>query len=208
MVADDHRVVRDGLVSILESSGDATVVGQAGDGQEAVALAAKVRPDVLVVDISMPKLNGMEVVRRVKAENSKIGILVLTMHDEEEYVIHLVKAGADGYLLKDTAGADLIAAVKSIHSGRGHFSPQAAQILADQYRRPASVNEDPYGSLTPREREVFHLIVEGLTTKEVARDLGISAKTAENHRARILEKLEVRNTVELVRYAARRGLLS
>ena len=166
------------------------------------------RPDVLVVDISMPKLNGMEVVRRVKAENSKIGILVLTMHDEEEYVIHLVKAGADGYLLKDTAGADLIAAVKSIHSGRGHFSPQAVQILADQYRRPASVNEDPYGSLTPREREVFHLIVEGLTTKEVARDLEISAKTAENHRARILEKLEVRNTVELVRYAARRGLLS
>ena len=118
----------------------------------------------------------MVMMRRAQEENSKIGVLVLTMHDEEEYVIHLVKAGADGYLLKDTAGADLIAAVKSIHSGRGHFSPQAVQILADQYRRPASVNEDPYGSLTPREREVFHLIVEGLTTKEVARDLGISPR--------------------------------
>ena len=208
MVADDHRVVRDGLVSILESSGEATVVGQAGDGQEAVILAAKLRPDVLVVDISMPKLNGMEVVRRVKEENPKLGVLVLTMHEEEEYVIHLVKAGADGYLLKDTAGADLIAAVKSIHGGRDYFSPQAAEILADQYRRPAAVNEDPYGSLTPREREVFHLIVEGLTTKEVARELDISVKTAENHRARILEKLELRNAVELVRFAARRGLLS
>ena len=207
MVADDHRMVREGLVSILESLPGASVVAQAADGIEAVEMATAERPDVLVVDIAMPRLNGLEVVRRVKESCPEIGILVLTMHEEEEYVVHLVKAGADGFLLKDSAGDELLAAVKSIRAGQGYFGKHAAKVLADQYRRPAQEAEDPYGALTPREREVFHLIVEGHSTKEVARELDISVKTAENHRSRVLEKLDVRNTVELVRYAARRGLL-
>ena len=207
MVADDHRMVREGLVSILESLPGANVVAQASDGIEAVEMAREKRPDVLVVDIAMPRLNGLEVVRRVKEDNPEMGVLVLTMHEEEEYVVHLVKAGADGFLLKDSAGDELLAAVKSIHAGRGYFGAHASKVLADQYRRPTKEAEDPYGALTPREREVFHLIVEGNSTKEIARSLDISVKTAENHRSRVLEKLDVKNTVELVRYAARRGLL-
>ena len=207
LVADDHRMVREGLVSILEHSGEAHVVGQAADGIEAVQLAAALSPQVAIVDISMPRLNGLEVVRRLKEKSPSMGILVLTMHEEEEYVIHLVKAGADGFLLKDSATEELITAVKTIHAGRGYFGPHAAKILAEQYRRPAEISGDPYGALTAREREIFHLIVEGMTTKEIARQLGISVKTAENHRARVLEKLDARNTVELVRYAARNGLL-
>lgn len=207
MVADDHRMVREGLVSILESMPGTRVVAQASDGMEAVEMARSVQPDILVCDVGMPRLNGLEVVRRVKEERPETGILVLTMHEEEEYVVHLVKAGADGFLLKDSAGEELLTAVREIHAGNGYFGAHASRVLADQYRHPTAAAGDPYGALTPREREVFHLIVEGQSTKEVARALEISVKTAENHRSRVLEKLDVRNTVELVRYAARRGLL-
>jgi DNA-binding NarL/FixJ family response regulator len=147
------------------------------------------------------------VVRRLREALPETRVLVLTMHEEEEYVLHVVRAGASGYLVKDSPASELIAAVHSLRAGRGYFGPQAAKTLADQVQRPDRSMEDPYGALTPREREVFHLIVEGLTTKEIARRLGISAKTAENHRARVLDKLDVRNTAELVRYAVRRGLL-
>jgi len=132
---------------------------------------------------------------------------VLTMHQEDEYVLQAVRAGASGYLVKDSAASELLAAVRSLHAGHRHFGPQAARALAVQVQYPERVPEDPYGNLTAREREVFHLMVEGLTTKEIARRLEISTKTAENHRSRVLAKLDVRNTAELVRYALRRGLL-
>src|SRR4029079_11492187 len=155
--------------------------------------------------IGMPRLSGLEVVRRIRLEVPHTRVLVLTMHEEEEYVLHLVKAGASGYLVKDSAATDLLAAVRALSKGQGYFGPYAARVLAEQYTRPHE-SSDPYGTLTPREREVFHLVVEGKTTKEVAKALAISPKTAENHRTRLMDKLGVHNTAELVRYEARRGL--
>jgi DNA-binding NarL/FixJ family response regulator len=207
LVADDHRIVRESLVSVLEASGTCEVVGQAADGIEAVELALKLRPEVAIVDISMPRLGGLEVVRRLRAELPDTRVLVLTMHEEEEYVLHVVRAGGAGYLLKDAATTELLQAVRDLHAGRGHFGPYAARVLAEQAKQPRRDLDDPYGRLTAREREVFHLLIEGRTTKEVARALDISAKTAENHRAHVLEKLGAHNIADLVRYAVRKGLL-
>lgn len=213
LVADDHTIVRQGLVGLLRASGECEVVGEAADGLEAVEKAQWTHPDVIVLDVSMPHLSGIEVVRRIRGELPATRILVLTMHEEEEYVLHMVRAGAAGYLVKDSAASELLAAVRALASGQDYFGPQAAKVLADQYRWPerdadADIEADPYGPLTDREREVFHLVVEGRSTKEIARALGISFKTAENHRSRILDKLDLRNTAELVRYAARKGLLT
>jgi two-component system response regulator NreC len=207
LVADDHTLLRDGLVALLNGSGECAVVAEAADGISALAEAERTRPDVAVIDISMPKLNGMEVVRRLTQVLPATRVLVLTMHAEEEYVLHVVRAGAAGFLLKDSASAELIAAVKNLHAGRGYFGPHAAHVLAQAVHKPKAALDDPYRALTAREREVFHLIVEGQTTKEIARRLTISAKTAENHRTRVLEKLEARNTAELIRYAVRHGLM-
>jgi DNA-binding NarL/FixJ family response regulator len=207
LIADDHTMVRESLVSVLQAEGDVQVVAQAADGIEALEKAILTRPDVVIADLSMPHLNGIEVVRRLREALPDTKVLVLTMHREDEYVLQAVRAGASGYLVKDSAAAELLAALRSLHAGRGYFGPQAAKTMADQLQHPERTQDDPYGRLTPREREVFHLIAEGLTTKEIARRLDISVKTAENHRGRVLEKLDVRNTAELVRYASRKGLL-
>ncbi len=207
LIADDHTIVREGLVNLLEEDGICSVVDQAADGIEAVEKALATRPDVAIFDLTMPRLSGLEAVRRVHEALPSTRILVLTVHEEDEYIIPIVRAGASGYLVKDTASAELLTAVKTLHGGQAYFGPQAARALADQVHSPDKSPEDPYGSLTPREREVFHLVIEGKTTKEVARDLGVSVKTAENHRARVIEKLKVGNTAGLVRYAARHGLL-
>ncbi len=207
LVADDHTIVRQGLVSLLSESGECEVVAEAADGLEAVEKAHATHPEVAVLDLSMPRLSGLEVVRRLHEELPGTRLLVLTVHEEEEYVLPIVRAGAAGYLVKDSAASELLAAVRAVHSGRGYFGPQAARALAEQVRHPETPAGDPYGPLTPREREVFHLVVEGRTTKEIARAMGISLKTADNHRSRVLAKLGVHNTAELVRYAARKGLL-
>lgn len=207
LVADDHRIVRESLVALLEASGICQVVAQAADGMEAVELALRLRPQVAILDISMPRLNGIEVVRRLRAELPETRTLMLTMHEEEEYVLHVVRAGASGYLLKDSATSELLQAVRDLHAGRGHFGPYAARVIADQVHQPRRDLDDPYGRLTPREREVFHLLIEGRTTKDIARVLAISIKTAENHRAHVLEKLAAHNVADLVRYAVRKGLL-
>lgn len=207
LVADDHTILREGIVALLEGSGECQVVAQASDGLQAVELALKTRPDVLVVDISMPGLGGIEVVRRLSKDLDPARILVLTMHAEEEYVVHVVRAGASGFLLKDSPGSEMLAAVRALAAGRGYFGAHASRVLAQQMQQPKAALDDPYRDLTPREREVFHLIVEGLTTKEIARKLDTSVKTAENHRSRVLGKLDARNTAELVRYAVKHGLL-
>ena len=207
LIADDHTMVRESLVSVLQADGDVQVVGQASDGIEALEKAVQLRPDIVIADLSMPRLNGIEVVRRLREALPDTKVLVLTMHQEDEYVLQAVRAGASGYLVKDSAAAELLAAVRSLHAGRGYFGPQAAKTLAEQLQHPERALEDPYGRLTAREREVFHLMAEGMTTKEIARRLGISVKTAENHRGRVLDKLDVRNTAELVRYALRKGLM-
>ncbi len=207
LVADDHTIVRQGVISLLEESGEVQVVAEAADGIEAVEKALATRPDIAILDLTMPRLNGLEAVRRIHEQLPQTRILVLTVHEEDEYVIPIVRAGASGYLVKDAAVKELMSAVSALQKGQGYFGPQAARALAEQYRH-GQQSDNPYGSLTPREREVFHLLTEGKTSKEIARALEISVKTAENHRARIIEKLAVSNTAGLVRYAARMGLLS
>lgn len=206
LVADDHTLVREGLVKILQETEEIEVVAEAADGVEAVEKAHETRPAVAVLDISMPRLSGMEAVRRILDDVPNTKILALTVHDEEEYVVHMVKAGVSGYLVKDSAATELVNAVRALAAGQSYFGPQAAQVLAEQYRRPKDFT-DPYGELTKREREVFHLIVSGSTTKEIATTIGVTPKTADNHRSRVMRKVGVRNTAELVRYAAKSGLL-
>lgn len=208
LIADDHTLVRESLVAMLETAGVCRVVAQAANGLDALALAAEHQPDVAIIDISMPHLGGLEVVRRLQADIPGIRVLVLTMHEDQEYLLQAVRAGATGFLLKDSPKAELVAAVRNVGEGRGYFSPEASRILAEQLHRPRQAIDDPYGSLTPREREVFHLVIEGLSTKEIARQLDISTKTAENHRSRVLAKLDARNTADVIRYAVRRGLMT
>jgi DNA-binding NarL/FixJ family response regulator len=207
LLADDHTVVREGLVALLQADGRIEVVAQAGDGIEAVEQAAACRPDVAIVDLSMPRLAGIDVVSRIHKSLPSTRILVLTYHDEEEYVLPLVRAGASGYLVKDAASTDLRRAVEALAAGQAWFGPQAARVLAEAQRRAPDDVDDPYERLTTREREVMRLVCDGHSTKAVARLLRISVKTAENHRSRVLDKLTVGNTAELVRFAARRGLV-
>lgn len=207
LVADDHTIVRQGIVSLLRDSGVCEVVAEAANGLEAVEKAMAVRPAVALIDITMPRLNGLEVVRRIRQALPDTRVLVLTVHDDEEYVLPIVRAGATGYLLKNAAATELVEAVQTLNRGKAYFGPEAARVMAEQLRNPGEAQADPYQRLTPREREVFHLVVEGKASKEVSRLLGISVKTAENHRARLMEKLTVHNTAELVKYAARKGLL-
>jgi DNA-binding NarL/FixJ family response regulator len=207
LVADDHTIVRQGLVALLADNPRWEVIAEAGDGLAAVEKALETKPDIAIIDLSMPRLSGLEAVRRIHENLPATRILVFTVHEEVEYIIPIVRAGASGYLVKDSAVAELERAVSALAAGQTYFGPQATRVLADSYRHSERAQEDPYGSLTPREREVFHLVIEGNTTKEVAQQLGTSVKTAENHRARVMDKLRLHNTAELVRYAAKRGLL-
>jgi DNA-binding NarL/FixJ family response regulator len=207
LLADDHTVVRQGLVSVLKASGDLEVVAEASDGHEAVEKALQTRPDVVVLDITMPRLSGFEAARRIRKALPAARILALTMHDDEEYVLKMVRAGVSGYLVKDAAASELVTAIRALRSGKGFFGPQAAKALAEAYQGEGVMPEDPYGRMTDREREVFHLIVEGKTNAQIAGVLFISPKTVDNHRTRLMEKLRVHSTAELLRYAARHGLL-
>ena len=207
LLADDHTVLRESMATALRAAGDCLVVAEAGDGVSAIEQALATQPDVAIVDISMPRLNGIEVVRRLTADLPRTRVLVLTMHEEEEYVLHVVRSGAAGYLLKHAATSELLQAVRELAAGGVHFGPYAAKVLADQVQQPHRATSDPYGELSAREREVLHLMADGLTTKEISKKLGISVKTAENHRGRVLAKLGLRNSAELVRYAMRKRLV-
>lgn len=207
LVADDHTIVRQGLVQLLTETEGWEVIAEAGDGVEAVEKAIERKPDIAIVDLSMPRLSGIETVRRIHECLPDTRILVFSVHEEVEYIVPIVRAGASGYLVKDSAITELQSAVSALIAGKTYFGAQAKRILEDNHERLEHLEQDPYGSLTPREREVFHLVVEGHTTKETARRLGTSLKTAQNHRARLMEKLRVHNSADLVRYAAKRGLL-
>ncbi len=206
LLADDHTIVRKGLVQILKAGG-VDVVGEAQDGAEAVEKAVELKPDVVLLDISMPGLSGLEAARRIKNALPRARILVLTMHDEDEFVLKMVRAGVSGYLVKDGAVSDLLAAIHALAAGKGYFGPQASRALAEVYQAGRSVPEDPLARLTEREREVFQLVIEGRTNPQVAELLHISPKTVDNHRTRLMEKLGVHGTAELVRLAARHGLI-
>jgi DNA-binding NarL/FixJ family response regulator len=208
LIADDHTIVRQGLVGILKASDDIEVVGEAGDGAEAVEKATKLKPDVVVLDVSMPHLNGIEAARRIRDALPGTRVLVLTMHDDEEYVLKMVRAGASGYLLKDSAASELLAAIRTLKAGKASFGPHATRALAEAYQSDRPLPEDPFERLTDREREIFQLVVEGKTNAQIAEMLFISPKTVDNHRTRMMEKLGVHGTAELVRFAAKHKLLS
>jgi DNA-binding NarL/FixJ family response regulator len=208
LVADDHTIVRQGLVGILKASPDIEVVAEAADGSEAVEKSLKTKPDVVVLDVSMPRLSGIEAARRIHEALPAARILVLTMHDDEEYILKMVRAGASGYLLKDGAASELLAGIRNLKAGKTHFGPHAAKALEEAFARDRPAEPaDPYERLTDREREVFQLVVEGKTNAEIGALLFISAKTVDNHRTRLMEKLGLHSAAEVIRYAARHKLL-
>lgn len=210
LLGDDHTLLRHGLRKIVEEKPEWQVVAEAGDGREAVRQALALKPDVAVLDIAMPLLNGIDATAQIVRRAPEVKVLILSMYSQEAYVSRALHAGATGYLLKDSAGKDLVKAIATVATGKSYFSPAIAKLMLDDYvRRVASTSVvDKYESLSEREREIFQLIAEGRSNKEVAELLGISVATVETHRARILEKLDVHNTAELVLYAVRRGVIS
>jgi DNA-binding NarL/FixJ family response regulator len=210
LLADDHTVMRAGLRLLLERHENFEVVGEAADGREAVEIATEQKPDVVVMDVAMPHLNGVEAARQILTRNPDIAIVMLSMHSDESYVLRSLKAGARGYLLKDSAEADLIAAIQAIIEGRSFFSPGVRALLKEDYiyRLQKFGADDTYELLTAREREVLQLVAEGRSNKEVASLLGLSLYTVETHRTHILQKLNLHSVPELILYAVRKGIIS
>jgi two-component system, NarL family, response regulator NreC len=209
LIADDHTLVRQGLRKIIEARPEWEVVAEAGTGREAVQQTIDLQPDVVIMDVAMPHLNGVEAVQQIHRRAPHVRVLMLSMYADEAYVTRAVRAGAAGYLLKDSADADLIGAVQALSQGKSFFSPSVAKVLVDEYVRHLSERgiTDRYDALSEREREVFQLVVEGYSSKEVASLLQISPATVETHRAHVMEKLGVHTTAELVLYAVRKGVI-
>ena len=203
LLADDHLVVREGLRSLLEAAGF-KIVGEARDGREALKLARMLEPEVTVLDIGMPLLNGVDSCRELLREVPEMRIIMLTVHSEDAYVIEALRSGARGYVLKTQAGSDLVRAIGEVTQGRIYLSPSVSSAVVQAFLAGATSPADP---LTPREREVLQLVAEGRSTKEVAGILGVSVKTAETHRTRLMTKLDIHHTAGLVHYAIRRGLI-
>ena len=209
LLADDHTLVRQGLRKMLDEHPEWHVVAEAGDGREAVRLVEESKPDVAIIDVAMPLLNGIETTRQIARRFPRVNILVLSMHADEAYVTQILKAGAIGYLLKDSADVDLMKAVAAVAQGQSFFSPAVARLMLADYVRPKPDGEliDRYDTLSDREREVFQLVAEGKSNKEAAAILFISVNTVETDRARIMEKLNVHSAAEIVLYAVRRGVV-
>lgn len=203
LLADDHQIIRDGMKAFLEREGY-KVNAEAENGQQAVRLAMKLRPHIAVLDITMPILNGLDAAREILSGAAGAKIILLTMHDEKSYVLEGLRIGVKGFVTKTHAAEDLVQAIRHALQDRTYLSPELSQIVFDSMHTKNETLEDP---LTPRERQVLQLVAEGKTSKESARLLNISAKTAETHRARIMEKLNIHETAGLVRYAIRRGLI-
>lgn len=210
LLADDHAVVRKGLRYLLETQGQHTVIGEAADGREAVRLCSEMKPDVVVMDIAMPGLNGIDATAQILKENPDIAVVILSMHSDESYILRALTSGAKGYLLKDSAEEDLVKAIETVASGRPFFSPVIAQAMLDDYVRQLQMRgvQDSYDLLTDREKEVLQMLAEGKSNKEVATILNLSPYTVETHRNRIMQKLNLHNTAELVLYAVRKKLIT
>ena len=209
LLGDDHTVLRQGLRKILADRRDWRVIAEAGNGREAVSKALELTPDVAVLDIDMPLLNGIEATRQIVRRAPSVRVLILSMHSDQAYVTQAVQAGARGYLLKESAGAELIEAIAAVGAGKTFFSPSVAQVVFDDYVRGLTDRgiTDRYDALSEREREVLQLVAEGRSSKEIAELLSISPATVETHRTHVLQKLGLRNTAEVVRFAARRGIV-
>jgi two-component system response regulator NreC len=210
LLADDHTVVRDGLRALLERQPDMTVVAEAADGRDALRLVETERPDVVVMDIAMPTMNGIEATRRITACCPDTAVVILSMHQDESYVLRSLKAGAKGYLLKDSLRTDVIAAIRAVAQGRSYLTRKVSRILQEDYVRQLDRRglDDSYDLLTDREREVLQLVAEGRTNKEVASLLNISLTTVETHRTHILQKLGLHSVPELILYAVRKGIIT
>ena len=209
LLADDHGIVRRGLRSLLEEAG-VSVVAEAADGLEAIRLTEEHRPDLVILDIGMPKLNGIEVAARSQKLDRPPGVIILSMHADESYIIRALAAGARAYLLKDATDEDLLPAVRAVGAGKPFFSPTVTAVLVEDYVRALQKRglSDSYHLLTDREREVLHLLAEGRSNKEVATLLDLGLSTVETHRANLMQKLNLHNTAEIVLYAVRKGLIS
>ena len=210
LLADDHTVMRSGLRLLLERQPDFEVVAEAEDGRQAVALCEQIHPDVVVADVAMPNLNGIEATRQITSSLPGTVVIILSMHSDETYVLRALRNGARGYLLKDSAEADLIAAVRAVSEGKSFFSPTVMRMLLDDYVRQLQEKgiEDSFELLTGREREILQLVGEGKANKDIAALLNLSLHTVETHRTRILQKLNLHSTPELILYAVRKGLVS
>ncbi len=210
VLADDHTIMRNGLRLALERYSDFSVVGEASNGREALEAVDQSAPDIVIMDIAMPILNGIEAAKRITSAHPRIAVLILSMHSDEGYILRALKAGARGYLLKDSAEADLIQAVRAVSAGKAFFSPAVSKVLADDYVRQVQQRgaEDPYELLTARERELLQLVAELKPTKDIAALLGVSPHTVVTHRNNLMQKLNVHSIPELVLYAVRRGVIS
>lgn len=207
LLVDDHRIIREGLRALLEQQPDFEILGEAGDGRSAVRMVREHKPDVVILDVAMPDLNGIEACRQIVSENPYTRVLALSMHSGKKFVSEMLAAGASGYLLKDSAVEELVQALKTVVSNKIYLSPQIAGIVVEDYVQFMDRGADnKISKLTAREREILQLIAEGNSTKEIAATLNLSVKTIESHRRQIMEKLELYNVAELTKYAVREGL--
>ncbi|MGA2431731.1 MAG: response regulator transcription factor [Candidatus Acidiferrum sp.] len=210
LLADDHTLIRRGLRLLIEQQPDLVVVGEAEDGRQAVSLAASLKPDVAVLDIGMPNLNGIEAAKQITEGESGAAVVILSMYSDETYILRALKSGARGYLLKDSAESDLVHAIRSVAEKKSFFSPTVSRVLLEDYMRKLqrTGGESSYDLLTPREREVLQLIAEGKSNKEVADMLNLSVYTVETHRGNLMKKLNLKGVPELILYAVRKGIIS
>jgi two-component system, NarL family, response regulator NreC len=209
LIADDHGIVRQGLRALLEKSPEISVVGEASDGREAVRLAAELRPNIVVMDIAMPLLNGVDATSQILGRDPDVKVIILSMHSDESYILRALSVGAKGYLLKDSAEGDILPAVETVAKGRPYFSPVIASTLLDEYLQAMKKNQvrDSFDLLTDREKEVLQLLAEGKSNKEVAALLNLSPYTIESHRTSLMQKLNLHNTAEIVLYAVRKNII-
>ena len=209
LLADDHRILREGIRSLLEKEPDIEVVAEASEGGEAVAKAQQLSPDLVLMDITMPGMNGLEATRQIKALKPGVKVLILTMHESNQYISQFLRSGASGYVLKDTAAQELVGAIRAVNQGDAFLYPSIARMLLEEYLQKVQSGEErgSYDGLTDREREVLRMVAEGKTNKEIADDLSLSVRTVQAHRANLMGKLHMHDRTELVRYAIRKGLI-
>ena len=209
LVVDDHTVVRDGVCALLALAGDIEVVGEAANGSEALKLVKELEPNVVLMDMAMPIMGGLEATRRMCKEFPRTKVLVLTQYDDKEYVFPIIEAGASGFISKAAASSELASGIRAIYHGDSYLSPSVARLLVEDHQHGVGrVGHDPYEQLTDRERDVLKLVAEGYTTQQIADMLVVSPKTVEGHRTNLMAKLDIHNRIELVKYALRKGIIT